>query len=109
MRDQSRIIVYDTTLRDGAQTEGITFSAEDKLEILRRLQSLGVDLIEGGWPGSNPTDDSFFESAGLEDNLVAFGSTRRSGCSPDEDITWSLSRIPPRPGAASSGRHGTSR
>ena len=85
MRDQSRIIVYDTTLRDGAQTEGITFSAEDKLEILRRLQSLGVDLIEGGWPGSNPTDDSFFESAGLEDNLVAFGSTRRSGCSPDED------------------------
>ena len=77
MRDQSRIIIYDTTLRDGAQTEGITFSAEDKLEILRRLQSLGVDLIEGGWPGSNPTDDSFFESAGLEDAFAHMGTPLR--------------------------------
>ncbi len=85
MSEQGRITVYDTTLRDGSQTEGITYSAEDKMEILGRLETLGADFIEGGWPGSNPTDDRFFAMAGPRPGLVAFGSTRRHGCQPSED------------------------
>ena len=84
-----RILVYDTTLRDGAQCEGISFSCEDKTEILRCLDSFGADFVEGGWPGSNPCDDEFFAEASeipLENSaLVAFGSTRRHGVPPEED------------------------
>ena len=85
MNGSDRIVVYDTTLRDGSQTEGITFSCEDKAEILSRLEAVGVDFIEGGWPGTNPTDDRFFASSKDHPRLVAFGSTCRAGASPEED------------------------
>ncbi len=74
--------LYDTTLRDGAQMEGISLSVEDKLRIARKLDELGVHFIEGGWPGANPKDIEFFQRAPdlhLRAKLVAFGSTRRAG------------------------------
>ena len=75
-----RIHIYDTTLRDGTQGENITLSVEDKLTIARRLDELGIDYIEGGWPGSNPKDKEFFRRAKelkLEHaRIAAFGSTR---------------------------------
>ena len=84
-----KVLIYDTTLRDGAQTEGISFSCEDKLDILRKLDDFGVDFVEGGWPGSNPRDDEFFEKAGRMDlrksRLTAFGSTRRHGVRAEDD------------------------
>jgi 2-isopropylmalate synthase len=83
-----RVAVYDTTLRDGAQREGISWSLEDKLRIVRRLDALGVDVIEAGWPGSNPKDAALFARAAERDapdplelrnaQLAAFGSTRRA-------------------------------
>lgn len=76
-----QVEILDTTLRDGSQREGISFSVEDKRRIASRLDQLGVALIEGGWPGSNPKDEEFFAAArslGLRQaKLVAFGSTRR--------------------------------
>ena len=74
--------IYDTTLRDGAQLEGISLTVADKLRIAEQLDRLGVHYIEGGWPGSNPKDEEFFARARTELNLarsklVAFGSTRR--------------------------------
>jgi 2-isopropylmalate synthase len=84
-----RAWLYDTTLRDGAQGEGISFSLEDKLRIATRLATFGAHYIEGGWPGANPKDTEFFARArGLDlggATLVAFGSTRRAGISPEED------------------------
>jgi 2-isopropylmalate synthase len=76
--------VYDTTLRDGAQQEGLNLSVADKLTIARELDGLGVGYIEGGWPGANPKDTEFFRRAGQEldlrhAKLAAFGSTRRAG------------------------------
>lgn len=83
------IEVYDTTLRDGTQREGISLSCDDKIRIAHRLDDLGVDLIEGGWPGSNPKDAEFFERAQeIEWNhtqIAAFGSTRRASLTPAED------------------------
>jgi 2-isopropylmalate synthase len=77
----SKVQLYDTTLRDGAQSEGVSLSVVDKLNIARRLDELGVHFIEGGWPGSNPKDVEFFEKARKlrfrNSVLVAFGSTRR--------------------------------
>ncbi|MGB1642580.1 MAG: citramalate synthase, partial [Paracoccaceae bacterium] len=58
--NKEKLYIYDTTLRDGAQTQGVQFSAEEKHMIARALDELGVDYIEGGWPGANPTDDEFF-------------------------------------------------
>jgi len=85
----SRVWLYDTTLRDGAQGEGISFSLEDKLRITERLADFGVHYIEGGWPGANPKDTEYFARAKDLDLggavLVAFGSTRRAGVSPGED------------------------
>lgn len=79
----NRIEMYDTTLRDGSQGEGISFSVEDKVRIARRLDEFGMDFVEGGWPGSNPKDEAFFErmkSEPLKHALLAsFGSTRRAG------------------------------
>ncbi|HBM55978.1 MAG TPA: citramalate synthase, partial [Acidimicrobiaceae bacterium] len=74
--------IYDTTLRDGAQLEGISLTVDDKLRIADQLDRLGVHYIEGGWPGANPKDEEFFERARTEldlttSKLVAFGSTRR--------------------------------
>lgn len=82
-----RIVLYDTTLRDGAQTQGVNFSAEDKRAIAAELDRLGVDYIEGGWPGSNLTDDAFFASPLRlsHASLTAFGMTRRSGRSAAND------------------------
>src|ERR1700752_4575785 len=76
-----RIEIYDTTLRDGTQGEGVAFSVGDKLRIAERLDAFGVHYIEGGWPGSNPRDIEFFEQAKRRSfkraQLVALGSTRR--------------------------------
>ena len=58
---KEKIYIFDTTLRDGAQTQGVDFSIDDKLKITRALDELGVDYIEGGWPGANPTDTEFFQ------------------------------------------------
>ena len=74
--------IYDTTLRDGSQQEGISLTVGDKLRIAGLLDDLGVHYVEGGWPGANPKDDEFFRRARSELNmsratLVAFGSTRR--------------------------------
>ncbi len=85
------IEIYDSTLRDGAQAEGITYSLEDKLLIARRLDDLGVDYIEGGWPNpTNPKDLAFFERVGdlgLKARVTAFGSTRRPTNAPEDDAT----------------------
>ena len=84
-----KVQLYDTTLRDGAQQEGISFSVEDKLKICQKLDELGIDFIEGGWPGANPKDTEFFARARslrlTHSTLVAFGSTRRSDCRVEED------------------------
>lgn len=90
----SKIEIYDTTLRDGSQLKGISLTVEDKLRIARQLDYLGVDYIEGGWPGSNPKDDEFFSRAQAEldlttSTLVAFGSTRRANSKVDSDLTLS--------------------
>jgi len=85
----ARIDLYDTTLRDGAQREGISLSCGDKLRIARRLDELGVAFIEGGWPGSNPKDAEFFERARdmvwQRAVVTAFGSTCRVGAAPADD------------------------
>ncbi len=84
--------IYDTTLRDGSQLEGISLTVDDKLRIARELDRLGVAFIEGGWPGANPKDDEFFRRARTELTLetskfVAFGSTRRAKGKVDSDPT----------------------
>ena len=85
----NNVFVYDTTLRDGTQREGISLSCDDKLRIAQRLDALGVAYIEGGWPGSNPKDAEFFNRVGelsLENaKIAAFGATCRVGTSPAED------------------------
>ncbi len=85
----SHIQLYDTTLRDGTQREGISLSLDDKLKIAARLDAFGMDYIEGGWPGSNPKDVEFFRRApslGLSHaRLAAFGSTRRKNTRPADD------------------------
>jgi len=85
-----KIVIYDTTLRDGTQGEGISLSVQDKINIAKRLDSLGVDFIEGGWPGSNPKDMDFFkEVQGVSfkhAKLSAFGSTRRAGIEAKDDV-----------------------
>ena len=82
-----RIYLFDTTLRDGAQTQGVDFSVADKVAIAQALDEVGIDYIEGGWPGANPTDTAFFESPPALNNatLVAFGMTRRPGRSAEND------------------------
>ena len=82
-----RVYIYDTTLRDGAQTQGVDFSSADKVAIAKELDRLGVDYVEGGWPGANPTDDAFFASPPELKNarLAAFGMTRRAGRSTEND------------------------
>jgi 2-isopropylmalate synthase len=83
------IQIYDTTLRDGAQGEGVNFSLQDKLLIARRLDELGFDFIEGGYPLSNPKDAEFFQRIAAEplknSRLCAFGMTRRKGVKPADD------------------------
>jgi len=85
----TRIHLYDTTLRDGTQREGLSLSASDKVKIAARLDAFGIDTIEGGWPGSNPKDAEFFRRVQAQPlpraRVAAFGSTRRVGTSCDED------------------------
>src|SRR5580692_710148 len=77
--------IYDTTLRDGSQQEGLSLTVDDKLRVAEQLDHLGVHYIEGGWPGANPKDEEFFRRAGAGElsletaTLVAFGSTRKAG------------------------------
>src|ERR1043166_9214912 len=73
--------LYDTTLRDGSQGEGVNFSAADKLRIAEQLDLFGIDIIEGGWPGSNPKDMEFFEQA----KIAAFSMPRRKGIKVEDD------------------------
>lgn len=81
-----RLYLYDTTLRDGQQTQGVQFSAHEKVEIARMLDALGLDYIEGGWPGANPTDSEFFAHAPqTRAMLTAFGMTKRAGRSAGND------------------------
>ncbi|MCR4880894.1 MAG: citramalate synthase [bacterium] len=89
MADLEKIEIYDTTLRDGAQAEGITFSVNDKLKIVRLLDDLGVDYIELGWPGANPKDNEIFQlikTIELKNSqITAFGCTKKSDIPPNED------------------------
>src|SRR5690349_5952560 len=85
----TRIHLYDTTLRDGTQREGLSLSASDKVKITARLDAFGMDTIEGGWPGSNPKDAEFFHRVRANPptraRIAAFGSTHRVGLSCAED------------------------
>jgi 2-isopropylmalate synthase len=89
MKDAHRVMIYDTTLRDGTQGEGISFSAEDKILVAEKLDAFGIDYIEGGWPGSNPRDMEFFDLAKRlsfkHAKVTAFGSTRRANLKASED------------------------
>ncbi|WP_288939549.1 citramalate synthase [uncultured Roseovarius sp.] len=83
---KERLYLYDTTLRDGQQTQGVSFSAHEKQQIARTLDALGVDYIEGGWPGANPTDSAFFADAPqTRATMTAFGMTKRAGRSAEND------------------------
>src|SRR3989338_4226372 len=85
-----KITIYDTTLRDGSQTEGIAFTLNDKIKITKKLDDLGVHYIEGGWPGSNPKDKAYFKDAqGIKlkhAQIAAFGSTRRAKIKAAQDV-----------------------
>src|SRR6188768_2870924 len=88
----AHVEIFDTTLRDGCQLEGVSVTVEDKLRIAEQLDVLGVHYIEGGWPGANPKDVEFFRRAATElslstSTLVAFGSTRRVKGKVDDDAT----------------------
>lgn len=91
---KKKIFFYDTTLRDGAQSEGISFHIEDKISVAKNLDQLRMDYIEGGWPGSNPKDALFFERMKKESlkhsQLTAFGCTRRKNIEPHEDKNLNL-------------------
>ena len=92
MSTRERVEIFDTTLRDGLQVEGVSATVEDKLRIAEQLDRLGVAYIEGGWPGANPKDIEFFRRATTElhlptSTLVAFGSTRRPKGKVDDDPT----------------------
>ena len=84
---KDKLYIFDTTLRDGAQTQGVDFSLDDKIKIAQSLDALGVDYIEGGWPGANPTDTEFFQKNIKYNNsiLTAFGMTKRAGRSAEND------------------------
>src|SRR5687768_11116264 len=86
----SRIQIYDTTLRDGSQGEGVNFSLRDKLQITLKLDELGFDYIEGGYPLSNQKDEEYFQKVAdmdlLHAKICAFGMTRRRGVGAEEDI-----------------------
>ncbi|MGB7241107.1 MAG: citramalate synthase [Sulfitobacter sp.] len=83
---RERLYLYDTTLRDGQQTQGVQFSTDEKRQIATALDELGVDYIEGGWPGANPTDSAFFDDRPkTRATMTAFGMTKRSGMSAEND------------------------
>ena len=84
------VLIYDTTLRDGCQAEDISFTLEDKLRIAAKLEELGVDYIEGGYPGSNPRDADFFKQVKKlklkNAKIASFGTTRKPGAKPSQDL-----------------------
>ena len=84
---RERLNLFDTTLRDGQQSQGVDFSVDDKIRIARGLDALGIDYVEGGWPGANPTDSAFFAAVPTlrHARLTAFGMTKRSGRSASND------------------------
>jgi len=88
---KEKLYIFDTTLRDGAQTEGVDFTVNDKIKIAKNLNDIGVDYIEGGWPGANPTDTEYFNTPQKLDKSIftAFGMTKKSGRSADNDPTLS--------------------
>jgi 2-isopropylmalate synthase len=94
MAGGNKISIYDTTLRDGCQSEDVSLTTEDKVAIAQRLDELGVDYIEGGWPGSNERDAAFFREIGRfklrHAKIVAFGSTRRAGIKASADRNLEL-------------------
>src|SRR5258708_3595902 len=96
-----RIVIYDTTLRDGAQGPAVSFSAADKVRIARALDGLGFDYVEGGFPGSNPKDEELFASLGKQPlkraRLAAFGATRRANgrCEDDANLRALTDTGPP--------------
>src|ERR1035438_9404664 len=107
-----KIFTFDTTLRDGTQGESVSFSVDDKLLIAQKLDELGIDYIEGGWPGSNPKDKDFFARAQTElhlkhAKLTAFGATRFARHTVEEDR--SARRIRDRAGARCRGQRGRRR
>ena len=84
--NKERLYIYDTTLRDGQQTQGVQFSTDEKQTLARALDDLGIDYIEGGWPGANPTDSAFFEARpDTNAQFTAFGMTKRAGRSAEND------------------------
>lgn len=88
-----KIEIYDTTLRDGAQAEGISFSVNDKIKIIKLLDNLGIDYIEAGWPGANPKDEEVFKivkSLDLKSKIVAFGCTRKPDAVASEDSVLNM-------------------
>jgi 2-isopropylmalate synthase len=88
---KERLYLFDTTLRDGAQTNGVDFSVEDKILIAGMLDALGVDYVEGGYPGANPTDTRFFtEKRTSRAKFTAFGMTKRAGVSRSPTIPASI-------------------
>ncbi|MBP1702493.1 MAG: 2-isopropylmalate synthase/homocitrate synthase family protein, partial [Chloroflexi bacterium] len=88
------IQLYDTTLRDGTQREGISLSLDDKIKIARRLDDFGFHYIEGGWPGSNPKDAAFFDRAKKikwqHAKISAFGFTLKKGSRPEDDSNFKM-------------------
>ena len=84
---ENRVYLFDSTLRDGAQTQGVDFTVADKIAIARALDGIGIDYVEGGWPGANPTDNAFFRDAPklARATFTAFGMTRRPGRSVEND------------------------
>ena len=84
---KEQLYIFDTTLRDGAQTQGVDFSIDDKQKVSAALDTLGVDYIEGGWPGANPTDTEFFNKDHnfKAAKLTAFGMTKKSDHSAKND------------------------
>ncbi|MEX3008170.1 citramalate synthase [Hoeflea sp. TYP-13] len=86
MTEREKIYLFDTTLRDGQQTPGIDFGVEDKIAIAKMLDAFGLDYVEGGYPGANPTDTKFFEKNRMQNaSFVAFGMTKRAGISASND------------------------
>ena len=88
---KEKIYIFDTTLRDGAQTEGVDFTVSDKIKIAKNLNEIGVDYIEGGWPGANPTDTEYFNTPQKLDKstFTAFGKKKKLGRSADNDPSLS--------------------
>jgi 2-isopropylmalate synthase len=89
MKPHPQVSIYDTTLRDGTQGTGISFSVSDKIRVAEKLDAFGVHYIEGGWPGSNPKDAAFFAEAAVRTwrnaRITAFGMTRRGKMKVEED------------------------